>query len=230
VLNGFFVWALKMGYIEQNPVLGTIKPKESAGRSRVLSDAELAAVWRACGDDDLGRIVRLLILTACRRQEIGGLRWCELHADRGTWTLPAERSKNGRAHTLPLPEAAWQIIASVPRLAHRDHLFGVRADGFRGWYDAKLELDQKLGDTVAPFLLHDIRRTVATRLADHGVPRHIIEQILNHQSGHKAGIAGIYNRSSYEREAKAALALWADHVRALVDGGERTIVPLPAAG
>lgn len=230
VLNSFFVWALRMGYLESNPVLGSVQPKSSEGRSRVLSDAELAAVWKASGDDDFGRIVRLLILTACRRQEIGGMRWSELDHDAGTWTLPPERSKNKRAHTLPLPSAAWDIIKGVPHLAHRDHLFGVRADsGFCDWHAAKVALDQKLGDSVAPFLLHDLRRTTATKLADMGVQPHVIEQILNHQSGHKSGIAGVYNRSSYEREVKAALALWADRVRVLTEGGERKIVPLPAA-
>jgi hypothetical protein len=119
VLNGFFVWAMRMGYLEANPVLGTLKPKESVGRSRVLSDAELAAVWRACGDDDHGCIVRLLILTACRRQEIGGLRWSELDEPRGIWTLPGTRSKNRRAHTRrwrrppgrsSAPCRAWRIV------------------------------------------------------------------------------------------------------------------------
>jgi integrase len=118
----------------------------------------------------------------------------------------------------------------VPHLAHRDHLFGVRADsGFCDWHASKLKLDQRLGDSVVAFMLHDLRRTVATRLADLGVQPHLIEQILNQQSGHRAGVAGIYNRSSYEREVKAALALWADHMRALVVGGERKIISLKPA-
>jgi integrase len=224
-INGLFVWAMQMGYVEANPVIGTIQPKDSDGRSRVLTDPELAAVWRACGDDDHGRCVKLQMLTGCRRQEVGSMCWSELDAQRGTWTIPSERTKNKRAHTLPLPPAAWDIINRVPRLAHRDYLFGTRAEGFRAWAEGKAELDKALGDTVAPFVLHDIRRTVATRLADLGVQPHVIEQILNHQSGHKAGIAGIYNRSSYEREVRAALAMWADHVRALVVGGERKVVP-----
>jgi integrase len=107
LLHAFFVWALQMGYVEQNPVLGTIKPKEAAGRTRVLSDAELVAVWCGAGDDEHGKIVKLLILTAARRQEIGGIRWSELNEERGTWALPAGRAKNNHAHTLPLPPAAW---------------------------------------------------------------------------------------------------------------------------
>jgi integrase len=228
LLHAFFVWALQMGYVEQNPVLGTIKPKEAEGRTRVLNDAELAAVWRAAGDDEHGRIVKLLVLTAARRQEIGGMRWSELDEARGTWTLPAARAKNNHAHTLPLPPAAWAIINSAPRLAARDHLFGVRAErGFSTWALAKSDLDGRLGGAVAHFVLHDLRRTVATKMADLGVQPHIIEEILNHRGGHKAGIAGIYNRSSYEREVKAALLMWADHVRLSAEGGEREVLTLP---
>ena len=78
------------------------------------------------------------------------------------------------------------------------------------------------------WVVHDIRRTVATKLADLGIAPHIIEQILNHQSGHRAGVAGVYNRSSYEREVRSALAAWADHLRSLIDGGERKVLPFPA--
>jgi integrase len=229
ILNSFFTWSMQMGFIEQNPVIGTIKPTRNAPRDRVLSDSELAAVWNASGDDDFGRIVRLLCLTGARRKEIGGLRWSELNHDAGTWTLPPERSKNKRAHTLPLPEAAWRIINDTPHLAHRDELFGVRTDGGYTDWAAKARLDQKLGGGVAPWSLHDIRRSVATKMADIGVQPHVIEQILNHRSGHRAGVAGIYNRSSYEREVKAALALWADHVRALVVGGKRKIISFTPA-
>jgi integrase len=155
------------------------------------------------------------------------MQWSELDADAGTWTIPGARTKNGREHTLPLPPAAWAIIDAVPRMASRDYLFGMRGDGFRAWADGKAELDKRLGDTVAPFVLHDIRRSVATKMADLGIAPHVIEQILNHQGGHKGGVAGIYNRSSYQREVKAALALWSDHVRALVEGGERVIVSMP---
>ena len=227
--TAFIRWAMQMGYVEQNPTIGTIKPKDSEGRSRVLTDAELAAICRASGDDDYGRIVRLLILTGCRRQEVGSMQWSELDADAGTWTIPAERTKNKREHTLPMPPAAWHIIASVPHIAGRDYLFGIRSQGFKSWADGKADLDKALGDAVAPFVLHDIRRSVATKMADLGIQPHIIEQILNHQSGHKSGPAGIYNRSSYEREVKAALALWADHVRVLTEGGERKVLPFPAS-
>jgi integrase len=104
-------------------------------------------------------------------------------------------------------------------------LFGTRADGFTNWQRGKAALDERSG--VRDWVVHDLRRTVATKLADIGIMPHIIEQALNHQSGHKGGVAGIYNRSTYEREVRNALAIWHDHLRSIVEGGERKIVSLP---
>jgi integrase len=228
-LSAFYVWAMRSGIVESNPVIGTPQPKDNENRDRVLSDDELARVYGACGDDDFGRIVRLLILTGCRRSEIGGLRWSEIDQAHGTLTIPAERSKNGRRHQLPLTPLMQAALKDVPHMVSRDHLFGVHgATGFSRWVHCKRDLDQRSG--VSEWVLHDIRRSVATRMADLGVQPHIIEQVLNHQSGHRSGVAGIYNRSSYEREVRAALALWEDHIRCLVEGGEREVIPIvPAA-
>jgi len=212
-LSALFAWALTVGLAEHNPVIGSHAPGSVEPRDRVLTDAELANIWRACGDDDFGHIVKLLVLTGARRIEIGGMCWSELDLDAGVWTLPGERAKNHRTHKLPLPALAWDIIGQTPQRTDRDHLFGDRAAaGFTGWQRAKIALDARLSGSVEPWNLHDLRRTVATRMADIGVQPHIIEAVLNHASGHKAGVAGIYNRSSYQNEVRAALALWADHV------------------
>jgi integrase len=225
VLSSFFVWAMRMGVCAANPVINSERPQTTA-RSRVLTPNELVSIWKACGDDAYGKIVRLLILLGARRQEIGGLAWSELDLESPSWTLPVARSKNKRSHTLPLMPMALAIIRSVPRMASRDRLFGTRtADGYRAWGESKRALDRRCG--VAGWTIHDVRRSVATMMADIGVQPHIIEQILNHQSGHKAGPAGIYNRSSYQREVRAALALWEDHLRTLLDGGERKVIPMP---
>ena len=227
-LSALYVWAMGQGLTEINPVVGTIKPEDSKPRERVLSDAELRAIWRACGDDDLGRVVKLLILTGTRRSEVGGMCWSELDLARGAWTIPHERSKNHRSHTLPLPPMALAIIATVPAMVGRDQLFGERAArGYTGWGGPE-QAALRARAEVSDWSLHDLRRSVATKMADLGVQPHIIEQVLNHVSGHKAGVAGIYNRSSYEREVRAALALWADHVRVLTEGGEKKILPLRA--
>jgi integrase len=82
--------------------------------------------------------------------------------------------------------------------------------------EAKTALDEKLGKAVKPWTLHHLRRTAATRMADLGVQPHVIEAVLNHISGHKAGVAGIYNRSTYVAEKRAALDLWAVHIEIIV--------------
>ena len=154
--------------------------------------------------------------------------WSELDLGAGTWTLPAERSKNHRAHTVTLPPAALAIIKSVPR-SDRDQLFGERAEGFTSWTRGKTALDQRLGDAVKPWRLHDIRRSVATGMADIGIEPHVIEAALNHYSGHRRGVAGVYNRSNYASQVKSALQRWSGHVLDLVEGRESTIIPLHAS-
>jgi integrase len=228
-LSTFYVWAMGNGLAELNPVVGTLKPKDAEARERVLDDRDLAHIWRAAGDDAYGKVIKLLILTGARRAEVGGMRWSEIDRKRAVWLVPATRTKNGRPLMLPLPPLAMTIIESVPERVGRDHLFGTRSSvGLSHWH-AKADLDQRLGNAVRPWRLHDLRRTCATRMCDLGVAPHVVEQILNHQSGHRSGVAGIYNRSSYEREVRVAMALWNDHVCGLVEGNERKIVPIQAA-
>ena len=220
VLTTFFGWAIGEGFIDANPVIGTKKVKRGKPRERVLENDELAAVWNACRDDDYGRIVRLLILTGCRRDEIGGMVWQEFNRDKSTWTLPAERSKNGKALELVLPPLAWDIIDAIPRRAFNDHLFGKR--GFSSWHFPRQELQRRSG--TKDWKVHDLRRSAATGMADIGIQPHIIEAVLNHISGHKAGVAGIYNRSSYAPEKKTALLRWAEHIRQITSGAERKVL------
>ena len=212
-VSSLFSWAMKSGLVDQNPATNTPDRRAPASRERVLSDLELAAVWNAAGDDDYGKILKLLVLSGCRRAEIGGMCWSELNQDAGVWTIPAARCKNGRAHVLTLPPAAWRILEGIPRQLGRDFVFGTYgAAGYNSWGDAKALLDQKLGDSVAPWVVHDIRRSVATGMVNAGIMPHVIEAVLNHVSGHKAGVAGIYNRASYTKDIARALAVWAAHV------------------
>jgi integrase len=184
----------------------------------------LASIWRACDDDNFGRIVRWLILLGRRRQEIGGIKWGVIDLAAGTWTLPSERSKNHRAHTIALPPAALTIIRAAPHTS--DLLFGTRSASFSSWAHGRQALDQRLGGAVQPWRLHDIRRTVATRMADIGIEPHHIEACLNHYSGHRHGVAGIYNKSRYEQQIKSALLRWSEHVLALVEGRKSKVVAL----
>ena len=227
-LSALFRWAMEEGWITSNPVVGTRRPTEVTPRDRVLTPSELGAIWNALGDDDHGRILRLLMLLGARRQEIGGMRWSEIDLDAGTWALPRERSKNHRAHTVVLPPTALAIIQFVPR-TDRDPLFGDRSDtGFTRWTQDKRELDQRLGDRVGSWRVHDIRRSVATHMAEIGIEPHHIEACLNHYSGHRAGIAGVYNRAPYERQIKTALARWDEHLMSLVEGRNSKVVQLSA--
>jgi integrase len=184
----------------------------------------LVAIWIATGGaSDHDRIVRLLILLGSRAGEIGGMRWGELNLDSGTWALPADRSKNHRAHAIVLPAPALDIIRGVPQQIGRDWLFGVRGNGFAEWSRAKHRLDQRLG--VPAWKVHDIRRSVATHMGDLGFAPHVIEGVLGH---HRQNVATTYNRSRYDREVTAALAAWAAHVLALVEGRESNVVTLHA--
>ena len=158
-----------MGLAENNPVIGAVKPKDHASRERALSEAELAAVWRASGDDDYGRIVRLLILTGCRRQEIGGMRWSELDAEHGTWTLPG-RAQQEWPGAYPAA-AAGGVGHHQQRPAHgrpRSAFRGSRGRGFTAWAQGKAGLDRRLGDTVAPV---PVARSAAVSCNPHGRPR-----------------------------------------------------------
>jgi integrase len=222
-LSAFFTWSAReglMGPRPSNPVTNTNTPPNNPPRERVLDDGELAAIWKACEEDDLGRIIKLLVLTGCRRAEIGGMMWPEVDFEKRTLTLPAERVKNKRTHVIPLTDAALDVIRSIPRRLSSDAAFGVhrvgfKGDGFLNWTRTMRPLVERCG--VPDWRLHDIRRTVATRLADLGTAPHVIEQLLNHAGGHKAGVAGVYNRSVYEAEVRAALEKWSAHVADIVN-------------
>jgi len=223
-LSAFYTWAIGAGVAHGNPVLGTNKPADEVPRDRVLSDTELALVWRCAGPGDYGAIIRLLILTACRREEVAAMADSELQGS--TWTIPGARTKNSLPLELPLPAAALAIVAAVDRREGRDLIFGSRAGPFSGWSKCKAELDARMlaalkvergsRAVLAPWRHHDIRRTVATHMGDIGVQPHVVEAVLNHISGSKAGVAGIYNRAACRDEKRAALALWAGHVQGLV--------------
>ena len=164
---------------------------------------------------------RLLMLLGQRREEVAAMRWSELDLDKRRWRLEGERTKNSLPHDIPLPDAAIDLLTARGRRAGRDFVFGEGVGSFQGWSKAKASLDKRLqaAGITAPWRLHDLRRTLATRMADLGVQPHVIEAVLNHISGHKAGVAGIYNRSTYAAEKSAALTLWSDHVMTLVGAG-----------
>jgi integrase len=235
-----FAWAVKRGAVHTNPFAALPVTKGIAKRERVLSDAEIGEIWRAAGDaaSPYGTIIRLLLLTGQRRGEVAGLAWDEISGDLATWTLPGARTKNGAAHTVPLSAPARDLLRALlpddasPTPSGGLMLPGVLGTPFAGWSKAKRALDKAItdarneaaaaaGTTPAPpmnWSVHDLRRTVATGLQRLGVRLEVTEAILNHISGSRGGIAGVYQRHDWATEKRAALDAWAAHIRSVVEG------------
>jgi integrase len=232
-LGTLFTWAMRKGLAAANPVIAAEKRKERS-RDRVLGDRELATVWNTLPEGDYGDIIRLLILCGARAAEIGSLRWNEIDLEHGLILLSGERVKNGRAFEIPLSEPMRAILQRRAQSKVGAFVFGRSGcTGFSGWGNSKERLDRaiaaKLGKAPESWVVHDLRRTTATRMADLGTPPHIVEQVLNHQSGHRAGVAGIYNRAMYKAEKAQALAQWGAHVVAVTEGKKSKITALKRA-
>ncbi len=224
-----FGWATKRGTLEANPFLGLPGLSTTERRDRVLTDEEVKAIWLAAmaAAAPYGPMVCLLLLTGQRREEIGGMAWGEVAADRATWLIPAERAKNGTASVVPLSAAAQAIVP-----ARRGKALVFPGDGgkpFGNWSKAKASLDEASG--VDGWRLHDLRRTVATGLQRLGVRLEVTEAVLNHVSGSRRGVVGIYQRHDWAAEKKAALEAWAGHVMGLVQekGEQANVVPIRRA-
>jgi integrase len=213
-IKTLFRWCIDRDMLAISPVDRVRKPAKKTSRARVLNEAELTKVWHAFEAEGypFGFMGKLLVLTGQRRGEVTEMRWSQIDADRKTWTIPAELTKNSREHVLPLSEAALAVLKSVPRLS-KERVFPARnndANAISGFTRAKDRFDRLSG--VTDWTIHDIRRTVATGLAQLTVAPHVIERVLNHVSGTFAGVAGVYNRFQYQDEMRAALELWAQHL------------------
>ena len=215
-----FSWAVKRGTIAANPFASLPAIGERPKRDRVLSDEELAAIWRAAAETTMpfGMIVRLLILTGQRVSEVSGMRWNELSADLDTWIIPPERTKNGVAQVVPLAAPARELLKAIPRVSDLAMPGRSLTSPFNGWSKSRANLIATSG--VTNWTLHDLRRTMATGLQRLGVRLEVTEAALNHISGSRAGIAGVYQRHDWAAEKRAALDAWGEHIRLLVDGGE----------
>jgi integrase len=215
-LSACFAWGMRAGRVDANPVIGAVKGEE-ASRDRVLSPAELRAIWRATAAlDSHDIVVRLLILLGARRAEVGGMAWAELDRGQALWTLPGARTKNGLPHELPLSRRALELLAELPELRGRPYVFGRRGRApFSGWSACKARLDARIaaaeGAPLPAWHLHDLRRSAVTHMAEHGLAEpHVIEAIVNHSSGHRAGVAGVYNKALYRQQKRVALQRWDD--------------------
>jgi integrase len=197
-LHALWVWAMRSGMTTTNPVAQTFLPTVEQARERVLDDRELAALWAATEDrSDYSRIVRLLLLTGARREEVAALRWPELARNANgsmTWLLPSRRSKNALPNERVLPPLAVDQFPA-PRLGS-DAVFGKGDSGFSGFSRAKLRLDAR--SRLPAWRLHDIRRTVITRLNDLGCEPHVVEALVGHVGFARKHIAGVQPEIHFE--------------------------------
>jgi integrase len=208
-------WAVKRGTLAVNPFLN-LPLATRVRRDRVLSDDEIRAIWSATdGPGPFNAIVRLLLLTGQRRSEVGGMAWSELSDDLTTWTIPAGRTKNNTAHIVPLSAPVRELLRNIPRSSGELVLSGGDRP-FNGFSRAKPALDARLG--VTGWRIHDLRRTTATGLQRLGIRLEVTEAVLNHISGSRAGVVGIYQRHDWSAEKRAALDAWGEHVMAVVEG------------
>jgi integrase len=253
-LSGLFTWAIENGRAEINPVINSPRHEERS-RDRVLSPPELRLIWNNLVDNDYGAIIKLVALTGQRPGEIAGLRWSQIH--NGSIVLDGGDAtggtKNYRDHVIPLSEPARQIIGKQSQRGDRDLIFGRGLKPFSGWMNCKKRVNDRItaatAQTLDDWRPHDFRRTFSTLVggglderklekltgrdrelaAGLGIAPHTVEAILNHVSGHKSGVAGTYNRSTYASEKRIALDRWAEHLLTIVEGRAATVVPLKRA-
>ena len=232
VARACWSWAVSRGALDANPWDATPKPGKEKARERVLTDVEIGDLWRAAEalKEPYDGMFRVMLLTGQRRSEVAGMLWDELDLDAAVWTMPGERTKNGRPHAIPLSADVLGIIKKLPRRDGAKLVFeGARKTAPSGFGKFKDTLDEKMAAaaserkaTMAEWTIHDMRRTVATGLQKLGVRLEVTEAILNHVSGSRAGIVGVYQRHGWDREKKAALEAWAAHVKMCADGGAAT--------
>jgi integrase len=220
-----FGWAINQEYGLETSPCDRVKPKHflkaKEPRQRTLNDDEIRALWNATEKlgHPMGPLHRMLLLTGCRRGEVAGARWGEIDLERRLWVIPPERFKSNASHLVPLTDAALSLLQDLPRFAWDDHLFSYNGtQPVASFSGAKAKVDrlmaQELGASVSPWVIHDIRRTVRTRLSDLRVPTETAERVIGHGA---KGLQRVYDQHSYEKEMREALELWAARLRSIVE-------------
>lgn len=213
-LKVFLKWSVGSGYLRHNPLEGLSAAKQRK-RKRILTDAELKAVWNAANEIGgiFGAIVKLIMLTGQRRSEIGGLKKTYFSHNQQTISLPGELTKNHRDHCFPVGILACGLLQ--PDLTS-EYYFPSRCDPerpFNGWSKCKRELDKISG--VTGWVLHDLRRTFRTGLAGLKVQPHIAERLVNHVSA-RSEMEEVYDLHSYLPEMRDATEKWETRLRQIV--------------
>jgi integrase len=224
-LSKLFSWLVEQRRLRSNPCTGVHRPAMLKARDRVLNNSEIVAFWRAADAErvEFGALLKVLLLTGCRLREVAGMSRTEISDDGATWIIPGERTKNARAHVVPLSPLVRSLIASVGT----DGNLIFTTNGSTppsGWSKIKNRLGAAM--KIPPWRLHDLRRTTVTGMAELGIRPDVIELAVNHISGSRGGIAGVYNRSELLDERRAALERWSQHVAGLVSGKPENVVTL----
>jgi integrase len=236
VTRRLFNWAVEEEIVAVSPI-GKLKATKEVSRDRVLADDEIRLVWRAFDriGAPFGAVGKLLLLTGARRTEIAEMRWSEIDMAARVWTLPAARSKNKVAHTIPLSDQAIEILNDLKRVESKgDFVFTFGRVAVQGFARKKIELDAAIaadnGAPIAGWTYHDLRRTLATNLQKLGVRLEVTEAVLGHTSGSRSGIVGVYQRHDWADEKRQALASWARRLEAIVSGADMSnVVELTSA-
>lgn len=245
VIRRMFRWAVGRGDLERSPMEGMETPTGAPSRDRVLSDDELRLAWLASGNIGypFGPLYRILMVTGQRREEVAGLPWAEINRTAALWSLAASRAKNGTASEIHLSSLA---IAEIDALAKGDKwprqglvLTTNGKTSVSGFSRGKRRIDREIAVLLAdeaggakpaafdPWRVHDFRRTFATGMQRLGVRFEVTEAVLNHVSGSKSGVAGVYQRHDWKAEKRDALDAWAAHVERVANDADRTnVVPI----
>ncbi len=235
VARKLFNWAADVrGLIVVSPCKGIGAPTAESSRDRVLSDDEIRAAWAAFDDTGwpFNPLARLLLLTGQRLSEVAEAQWSEIDLEAKTWKIPKERTKNDRAHEVPLSDAAVEIIRALPRIEGKaGYVFtATGAQPVSNLSRLRGALRRAASERDVAPTLHDLRRTVATSLQKLGVRLEVTEAVLNHVSGSRKGIVGVYQRHEYAEEKRAALDAWARRLETIVTGaGASNVVELAKA-
>lgn len=208
-LRKLFNWCVERDIVEASPVLGTKPPTRERARDRVLVDDEIRAVLSACANEPYPyrQFVPLLLATAQRRGELSKMRWSDVDLDGKVWVIPAEMSKNGKPHVVPLSDYALRMLNDMPRFEGCDLVFTTtRKAPISGFSKAikHIHAESKTSD----WRFHDLRRTAASGMARLGIAPYVVEKVLNHISGTISGVAAVYNRYGYDAERRDALVKW----------------------
>lgn len=210
-IRAFLNWCVRNDYLQASPIQGYNPISTPKPRDRILSEEELAILYRHCSDTVFHRIIRMLVLTGQRRGEVSQMQWDWIDGD--TITVPGDVAKNGHAHTFPIGPLTSELLNQSAN--ESELVFPGQRGPWNSWSKHKKKLDVL---SLEPWTLHDLRRSMVSLHAKLGTPVTVAEKLVNHVSGTLGGIVGVYNRYDYMSEMKDAVSRYEAHIGKLTLG------------